>query len=127
MATELTRIETQVAEEYCKGLTDKEVADNLCKSVWTIKTQKQVIYRKLGINKDTELVLYMFAQKMKVNFEPKELHKHGLELFFSVLFLIMQVTCNDIDMLRRVRTPQRARTSMRYMRAGRKNSNDIYL
>ena len=126
MATELTRIETQVAEEYCKGLTDKEVADNLCKSVWTIKTQKQVIYRKLGINKDTELVLYMFAKKMKVNFEPKELHKHGLELFFSVLFLIMQVTCNDIDM-RRVRTPQRARTSMRYMRAGRKNSNDIYL
>lgn len=127
MAAELTRIETQVAEEYCKGLTDKEVADNLCKSVWTIKTQKQVIYRKLGINKDTELVLYMFAQKMKVNFEPKELHKHGLELFFSVLFLIMQVTCNDIDMLRRVRTPQSARTSMRYMRAGRKNSNDIYL
>ena len=37
----LSDSEQRVAEEYCKGLSDKEVARNLCKSFWTIKTQKR--------------------------------------------------------------------------------------
>ena len=60
----LSLSERMVAEEYCKGLTDKEVANRLCKSVWTIKTQKRTIYRKLGISKDTELLLYMLCDRL---------------------------------------------------------------
>lgn len=41
----LSPAEMLVANEYCKGLADKEVADNLNKSVWTVKTQKRTIYR----------------------------------------------------------------------------------
>lgn len=37
----LSPAEMLVANEYCKGLADKEVADNLNKSVWTVKTQKE--------------------------------------------------------------------------------------
>lgn len=88
----LSPAEMLVANEYCKGLADKEVADNLSKSVWTIKTQKRTIYRKLGISKDTELLLYMICNKMKRNFDLNELRKHGLELLFSTLFVVMQVT-----------------------------------
>lgn len=120
----LSPAEMLVANEYCKGLADKEVADNLNKSVWTIKTQKRTIYRKLGISKDTELLLYMICEKLKRNFDLNELRKHGLELLFSTLFILMQVTCNDID-LRRMKTPSRARTAMRYIRAGRRSNNDF--
>ena len=81
----LSEREHLVAEQYCKGMADKEVADTLGRSEWTIKAQKRDIYRKLGISKDTELVLYMLCEKLKINFDLKELRKHGLELFFSVI------------------------------------------
>ena len=124
MMVSLSPAEMLVANEYCKGLADKEVADNLSKSVWTIKTQKRTIYRKLGISKDTELLLYMICNKMKRNFDLNELRKHGLELLFSVLFVVMQVTCNDFD-LRRMKTPSRVQTAMRYIRVGGRSNNNF--
>lgn len=120
----LSPAEMLVANEYCKGLADKEVANNLSKSVWTIKTQKRTIYRKLGISKDTELLLYMICDRLKRNFDLNELRKHGLELLFSILFIVMQITCSDID-LRRMRTSLRARTAMRCMRVGGQSNNDF--
>ena len=62
----LSEREHLVAEQYCKGLADKEVADSLQRSEWTIKAQKRDIYKKLGISKDTELVLYMFCERHPV-------------------------------------------------------------
>ena len=118
----LSPAEWLVAEEYCKGLADKEVADNLKKSIWTTKTQKRTIYRKLGISKDTELLLYMICIKLKRDFDLKEIRKHGLELLFSMLFIVIQVTCNSIDM-KRMRTPSRTRTTARSgARLGRRNN-----
>ena len=96
MITSLSPTEKLVAQEYCKGLADKEVANNLGKSIWTIKTQKRTIYRKLGISKDTELFWYMICDRLKRNFDLKEIRKHGLELLFSVLFIVMQVSSYEI-------------------------------
>lgn len=125
MMNTLSPAEWQVANEYCKGLTDKEVADNLCKSVWTTKTQKRTIYRKLGISKDTELLLYMLCEKLKKNFDLKEIRKHGLELLFSVLFIVMQVTCHNVN-LRRMRGKTNARITARAkIRSGKKNELDL--
>lgn len=119
----LSERERQVAAEYCKGLADKEVAENLKRSIWTIKAQKRDIYKKLGINKDTELVLYMLCDRLKINFDLKEIRKHGIEILFSLLFTLMQVTCNGIDM-RRMRTSSRTRTTMSCrVGLGRKNSD----
>lgn len=119
----LSEREYQVATEYCKGLADKEVADNLKRSIWTIKAQKRDIYKKLGINKDTELVLYMLCDRLKVNFDLKEIRKHGIEILFSMLFALMQVTCNSVDM-RRMRNSSRGRTTMSCrVGSGRKNSD----
>lgn len=122
----LSSTEILVANEYCKGFADKEVANNLNKSLWTVKTQKRTIYRKLGISKDTELLLYMLCMKLQVNFDLKEIRKHGIEILFSVLFIFMQITCNNLDM-RRMRTQSRVRTNTCYVRAGRKSNNDFYL
>ena len=60
----LSEREHLVAEQYCKGLADKEVADSLQRSEWTIKAQKRDIYKKLGISKDTELVLSVYNGNM---------------------------------------------------------------
>lgn len=111
----LSEREHLVAEQYCKGLADKEVADRLQRSEWTIKAQKRDIYKKLGISKDTELVLYMFCERMKINFDIKEIRKHGLELFFSILFFIIAALDFHPDMRQcrsraKVRTTQVSRT-----------------
>lgn len=127
MITVLSPNEKLVAQEFCKGLADKEVAGNLGKSVWTIRTQKRTIYKKLGISKDTELLWYMICDRLKRNFDLKELRKHGLELLFSVLFIVMQVTCHETDM-RRIRMSGRARTAMRCFRSCRRcNEADFNL
>ncbi len=127
MGAALSPAELMVAEEYCKGLADKEVADNLNKSVWTTKAQKKSIYRKLGISKDTELLLYMICMKLQRDFDLQEIRKHGLELLFSALFLVMQITGNGLDM-RRMRVPTRARTTARTgARLGGRRSNELDL
>lgn len=115
--------EQLVAEQYCKGLTDKEVADVLGRSKWTIRAQKRDIYRKLGISKDTELVLYLFCEKLNINFDLKEIRKHGLELFFSILFFIMAAMDMQVDMRRTGRLQGRARVT-RVIR-GRRNLNEF--
>lgn len=115
--------EQLVAEQYCKGLTDKEVADVLGRSEWTIRAQKRDIYRKLGISKDTELVLYLFCEKLKINFDLKEIRKHGLELFFSIMFFIMAAMDMQVDMRRTGRLQGRTRVT-RVIR-GRRNLNEF--
>lgn len=117
----LSPAEWIVAEEYCKGLADKEVADNLQKSIWTTKTQKRTIYRKLGISKDTELLLYMLCMKLKRDFDLKEIRKHGIELFFSVLFIIIQIVPDSHIDMRRCKIQSRARASVRVKGAKRDN------
>lgn len=76
----LSDSEQRVAEEYCKGLSDKEVARNLCKSFWTIKTQKRSIYRKLGISKDIELIWWMVCNRLGIPFDLKEIRRQGITL-----------------------------------------------
>ena len=85
----LSEREHLVAEQYCKGLADKEVADSLQRLGMDHQSTEAGYIQKLGISKDTELVLYMFCERMKINFDIKEIRKHGLELFFSILFLVI--------------------------------------
>ena len=119
----LSEREHLVAEQYCKGLADKEVADRLQRSEWTIKAQKRDIYRKLGISKDTELVLYMFCERMKMDFDLKEIRKHGIELFFSILFIIIAALDFHPD-VRPCRMNGRTRTSQ--VRARRTKTESDY-
>lgn len=82
----LTQCEYQVANEVAKGQTPDEIADLLKKSVWTIKAQIRDIHKKLGINNNVELTLFLLCDRTKRNFDLKEIRKHGIELFFSVWF-----------------------------------------
>lgn len=125
--TALTEREHLVAEQYCKGLADKEVADKLQRSEWTIKAQKRDIYKKLGISKDTELILYMFCERLKIDFDIHEIRKHGLELFFSILFLVIAALDFHPDMRQcRTRAKTRATQVSRTRRTKTDSDYELY-
>lgn len=72
-------VELKVAELYCHGLLDKEVANRLDKPIWTIRTHKKHIYKKLGISSQQELVLYMVARYVGSAFDITSIRKFGLK------------------------------------------------
>lgn len=115
----LSQCEYQVAREVAKGQTPDEIADLLKKSVWTIKAQIRDIHKKLGINNNVELTLYMLCDRAKRNFGLKEIRKHGIEIFFSVWFFILAITPNFQMDMRRLRMRSSARISARVVRPKR--------
>ena len=122
----LSQCEYQVAYEVAKGQTPDEIADFLKKSVWTIKAQIRDIHKKLGINNNVELTLYMLCDRAKRNFDLKEIRKHGIEFFFSVWFFILAITPNFQMDMRRLRMQRKVRMSARTMGA-RRNNNDLII
>lgn len=115
----LSQCEYQVAHEVAKGQTPDEIADLLKKSVWTIKAQIRDIHKKLGINNNVELTLYILCDRAKRNFDLKEIRKHGIEIFFSVWFFILAITPNSQMDMRRLRIRSGARISARVVRPKR--------
>ena len=103
---ELSDTELLVAEQYCHGLTDKEVADALGKPVWTIRTHKKHIYSKLSISTTHELVLYMVARENKVDWSVRELRRRGLAAVLAVLTIVYTLFATGPCM---ARSPRRAR------------------
>jgi DNA-binding NarL/FixJ family response regulator len=77
----LTRAEREVALALCKGLSDKEIADMLCKSYHTIRTQRKAIYQKLGVSKDTELMACMICEHKGIRFSLAALREKGVSLY----------------------------------------------
>ena len=65
----------------------------------------------------------MLCEKLKINFDLKEIRKHGLELFFSILFLVIAAMDMHIDMRRVGRLQGRARVT-RVIRVRRHNINE---
>jgi len=93
----LSETELAVAEQYCHGLTDKEISSALGKPIWTVRTHKKHIYRKLSIATTHELVLYMVSLFVGKEWNPKELRRRGLAallLGLFCVFLSMERQCN---------------------------------
>lgn len=121
----LTQCEYQVAHEVAKGHTPVEIADLLKKSVWTIKAQIRDIHKKLGINNNVELTLFLLCDRSKRNFDLNEIRKHGIELFFSIWFLIISVTPDYQMDMRRCKVRSGVRSSVRVTRS--KTEGDLML
>lgn len=107
----LSDMETLVAEQYCHGLTDKEIAEQLDKPIWTVRTHKKHIYKKLSIATTHELVLYMVSLFVGKEYNAAEIRKRGLAalLMFLLLFHIAVVDKNEFRRGRRVEIEIKAR------------------
>ena len=75
----MSRAEREVALMFCRGLTDKEVADRLYRSYHTVRTQKKTIYQKLGVSKDTELLWWMIFERLGKEWSLKLIRDKGIE------------------------------------------------
>jgi DNA-binding CsgD family transcriptional regulator len=75
----LSRAEREVALMFCRGLTDKEIADRLFRSYHTVSTRKRTIYQKLGVSKDTELLWWMIFERLGKEFSLNLIREKGIE------------------------------------------------
>ena len=75
----MSRAEREVALMFCRGLTDKEIADRLFRSYHTVRTQKRTIYQKLGVSKDTELLWWMIFERLGKKFSLNLIREKGIE------------------------------------------------
>lgn len=94
MESRLSETELCVAEQYCHGLTDKEISDVLDKPIWTVRTHKKHIYKKLNIATTHELVLYMVSRFVGKEWDAKEVRRMGLA---AILMLVMLFQIAVID------------------------------
>lgn len=108
----LSDMETLVAEQYCHGLTDKEIADQLDKPIWTVRTHKKHIYKKLSIATTHELVLYMVSLFVGKEYNAAEIRKRGLAALLTALMLF-QITVIDRKDFKEYRRGRRIEIELR--------------
>ncbi|KVK99000.1 response regulator transcription factor [Burkholderia ubonensis] len=63
----LSRRETEVVRLFTSGLSISEIADRLKRSKQTISSQKSTAMRKLGLNRDIDLLQYALRAKLLVD------------------------------------------------------------
>ena len=80
----LSPAEHRVAECVCRGMTEKEIADEVYRSQHTVHTQMKNIYRKLGVRKDTELMWWMLCERLGLMFDIALFHRHGVSLITRI-------------------------------------------
>lgn len=73
----LSVAEWMVADCICRGMSEKEAADELCRSPLTVHTQKKSIYKKIGVSKDTELLWYVICDYLGIVFDLLLIRKIG--------------------------------------------------
>lgn len=54
----------------------------------------------------------MVCERLRIEFDLGEIRKHGVEILFGILFVVLQVSNHGGDM-RRCRLARRARTELR--------------
>lgn len=74
-----------MAYAIARGLSDKEVADMLCRSYHTIRTQRKSIYAKLRISKDTELVLWVMCDALQLHIDLREIRSKGIQIIADAI------------------------------------------
>ena len=104
--------ETEVAERIAWGASQKEVADQLGISRFTVDNIIRKIYGKLWIGKINELSAWWFCTHFNISFDLSPLHRKIIATAFLVLLVSAEVhfSYGDDYTLRR---PKRFRTITR--------------
>ena len=83
----LTTRESQVAERIAWGASQKEVADDLGISRYTVDNILRKVYDKLHISKINELSAWWFCTTFGISFELSPLKRTIGALFLACLFI----------------------------------------
>lgn len=63
-SAKLTEREKDIVLLILEGKTKREIAESLCVSVSTVKTNVEKIYQKFGLHNKAELIIYIIKNKM---------------------------------------------------------------
>lgn len=83
--TTLSKREVEIMDLMSRGLSEKEIADRLCVSHGTINNHTRHIRDKLGVNKNTEVILYYIAKQNQRSFSLKEIRRLGINVILVLL------------------------------------------
>lgn len=111
----LSPAQTRVAVALCKGYDDKEVADKLCMSKYTVARHKQDIYERTGIRHTANALVAWF---LAINFTiaVEDLERRIGALVLAVLFSVFTFGAdNDTQLVRRARRGRRCRREYEYV------------
>ena len=125
MRSELSPTEFHIAESYCRGLIDKEVAEVVDKPVWTVRTHKKHIYQKLQISSMQELVLWMVCKRIGKVWNAREVRLRGLSaILFILLFIqaVLHIQLQSVVERRRIFPVERIREEIERPRNGNKSN-----
>ena len=112
----LTRREREIAELIAWGMTKKEIAHTIHRSIRTVENITRSIYEKTGVTKSNELSAWWFCVNYHISFKLSPLKKVIISLFFLISFLPFVITQGG-EMIRESR--------VRECRC-REEQNDIY-
>ena len=127
MRSELSPTEFHIAESYCRGLIDKEVAEVVDKPVWTVRTHKKHIYQKLQISSMQELVLWMVCKRIGKVWNAREVRLRGLSAILSILLFIqavLHIQLQSVVERRRIFPVKRIREEFERPRNGNGNKSN---
>lgn len=111
----LSPAQTRVAVALCKGYDDKEVADKLCMSKYTVARHKQDIYERTGIRHTANALVAWF---LAINFTiaVEDLERRIGAMVLAVLFTVFTFGAdNDTQLVRRARRGRRSRREYEYV------------
>lgn len=111
----LSPAQTRVAVALCKGYDDKEVADKLCMSKYTVARHKQDIYERTGIRHTANALVAWF---LAINFTiaVEDLERRIGAMVLAVLFTVFTLGAdNDTQLVRRARRGRRCRREYEYV------------
>lgn len=114
----LTPRETEISTLIAWGLSQKEVAAMLGRSISTISNTLRKLYAKLGISKESELAAFVFCTKYGVDpkNDPLGNVRRAIGSITLLALLIFQLTINPTDTtIRRPRTPRTRRAETEYI------------
>lgn len=127
MRSELSPTEFHIAESYCRGLIDKEVAEVVDKPVWTVRTHKKHIYQRLQISSMQELVLWMVCKRIGKVWNAREVRLRGLSAILSILLFIqavLHIQLQSVVERRRIFPVERIREEIERPRNGNGNKSN---
>ena len=119
----LTTEENRVAELAAWGLSQKEIADTLNKSVNTVMNQFRSIYAKIGINKINELSAWWFCVNFNISFDLSPIKRKAGAVVLLLLFSSQLLDFNN-RIVRRIRRGREIETICRRGR-GREEARTI--
>lgn len=105
----LTPRELEITQYLACGLSPKEIAARISRSVSTVSNTLRNVYEKHGFNRECELVAFYFAMYHNVptDFDVVGKIKRAVGAVVMVLLLSMQITLDNGDNMIRARRCQR--------------------